>query len=163
MKLCRITNSAHLVVCPLLSLDQWLGIRCRLTSVIRRVVTSLSDVLWEHSCSLSTTSVQRIRGFSTTMRYINQHYLSIIIYLSACILLLHATPNTSFRLWLNGRRWVTVVQGWCTHRAIILRRASWQKDQKRSMANVVIVVSVITVKCLWPHSVIAIVIWINTS
>jgi len=29
---------------PLLSLDQRLGIRCRLTSAIRRVVTSLSDV-----------------------------------------------------------------------------------------------------------------------
>jgi len=32
------------VVGPLLSLDRRLGIRCRLTSVIRRVVTSLSDV-----------------------------------------------------------------------------------------------------------------------
>ena len=42
--LCRVTNSAHLVVGPLLSLDQRLGIRCRLTSAIRRVVTSLSDV-----------------------------------------------------------------------------------------------------------------------
>ena len=39
---CRVTNSAHLVVGP--SLDQRLGIRCRLISVIRRVVTSLSDV-----------------------------------------------------------------------------------------------------------------------
>jgi len=35
--LCRVTNSAHLVVGPSLSLDQRLGIRCRLTSVIRRV------------------------------------------------------------------------------------------------------------------------------
>ena len=42
--LCRVTNSAHLVVGPLLSLDQRLGIRCRITSAIRRVVTSLSDV-----------------------------------------------------------------------------------------------------------------------
>jgi len=42
--LCRVTDSAHLVVGPLLSLDQRLGIRCRLTSAIRRVVTSLSDV-----------------------------------------------------------------------------------------------------------------------
>jgi len=41
--LCRVTNSAHLVVGPSLSLYQ-LVIRCRLTSVIRRVVTSLSDV-----------------------------------------------------------------------------------------------------------------------
>ena len=36
--LCRISNSAHLVVGPSLSLDLRLGIRCRLTSVIRRVV-----------------------------------------------------------------------------------------------------------------------------
>ena len=36
--LCHVTNSAHLVVGPSLSLDQWLGIRCRLTSVIWRVV-----------------------------------------------------------------------------------------------------------------------------
>jgi len=42
--LCRVTNSAHLVVGPSLSLDQQLGIRCQLTSVIRHVVTSLSDV-----------------------------------------------------------------------------------------------------------------------
>ena len=42
--LVRVTNSAHLVVGLSLSLDQRLGIRCRLTSVIRRVVTSLSDV-----------------------------------------------------------------------------------------------------------------------
>jgi len=42
--LCRVTNSDHLVVGPLLSLDPRLGIRCRLTSAIRRVVTSLSDV-----------------------------------------------------------------------------------------------------------------------
>jgi len=73
--LCRVTNSAHLVVGPSLSLDQRLGICCRLTSVIRRVVTSLSDVHWKHFCLLSS---QRIRGFSvTTIRYINQHYLSI--------------------------------------------------------------------------------------
>jgi len=30
--LCRVTNSAHLVVGPSLSLDRRLGIRCRLTS-----------------------------------------------------------------------------------------------------------------------------------
>ena len=42
--LCRVTNSAHLVVGPSLSLDPRLKIHCRLTSVIRRVVTSLSDV-----------------------------------------------------------------------------------------------------------------------
>ena len=36
--------------------DQRLGIRCRLTSVIRRVVTSLSDIHWKHSCLLSTMS-----------------------------------------------------------------------------------------------------------
>ena len=48
--------------------------------VIRRVVTSLSDVHWKHSCSLSTSAcVQRIRDFSTTMRYINRHYLSIYL------------------------------------------------------------------------------------
>ena len=35
--LCRVTNSAHLVVGPSLSLDQRLEIRWRLTSVIRRV------------------------------------------------------------------------------------------------------------------------------
>jgi len=54
--LCRVTSSAHLVVGPSLSLDQRLGIRCRLTSVIRRVVTSLSDVHSKHFCfcSLST-------------------------------------------------------------------------------------------------------------
>jgi len=33
--LCCVTNSAHLVVGPSLSLDQWLGIRCQLTSVIQ--------------------------------------------------------------------------------------------------------------------------------
>jgi len=66
---------AHLVIGPLLSLDQRLGIRCRLTSVIRRVVKSLSDVHWKHSCSLSTS--QRVKGFSMTMCYINRHYLSI--------------------------------------------------------------------------------------
>jgi len=53
--LCRVTNSAHLVVGPLLSLDQRLRIRCRPTSAIRRVVTSLSDVHWKHFCSLSTS------------------------------------------------------------------------------------------------------------
>ena len=37
-------DQAHLVVGHLLSLDQRLGIRCRLTSAIRRVVTSFSDV-----------------------------------------------------------------------------------------------------------------------
>jgi len=42
--LCRVTNLAHLVVGHSLSLDQRLGIRCRLTSVIRHVVTSLLDV-----------------------------------------------------------------------------------------------------------------------
>jgi len=42
--LCRITNSAHLVVGPSLSLDKRLGIRCQLTSVIRRVMTSLLDI-----------------------------------------------------------------------------------------------------------------------
>ena len=35
---------SSLVVGPLLSLDQRLGIRCRLTSVTRRVVTSRSDI-----------------------------------------------------------------------------------------------------------------------
>ena len=42
--LCHVTNSTHLIVGPSLPLDQRLGIRCRLTSVIRCVVTSLSDV-----------------------------------------------------------------------------------------------------------------------
>ena len=53
--LCHITNSAHLVVGSSLSLDQRLWIRCRLTSVIWHVVTSLSDVHWKHFCSLSTS------------------------------------------------------------------------------------------------------------
>ena len=61
--LCRVTNSAHLVVGPSLSLDQWLGIRCRLTSVIRHVVTSLSDVHWKHSCSLSTSVSSALEVF----------------------------------------------------------------------------------------------------
>jgi len=59
-----------------LQLDQRLGIRCRLTSAIRRVVTSLSDVHFKHSCSLSTSVSSALRGFSTMMRYINRHYLS---------------------------------------------------------------------------------------
>jgi len=42
--LCHVTSSAHLVVGSSLSLDQQLGIHCRLTSVIRRVVTSRSEV-----------------------------------------------------------------------------------------------------------------------
>jgi len=45
-----LTRSAHLVVGPSLSLDQRLGIHCRLTSVIRRVVTSVLDVQWKHFC-----------------------------------------------------------------------------------------------------------------
>ena len=61
--LCRVTNSAHLAVGLSLSLDQWLGIRCRLTSVIRRVVTSLSDVHWKHSCSLSTSVSSALEVF----------------------------------------------------------------------------------------------------
>ena len=55
-----------------------LGIRCQLTSVIRDLVTSLSDVHWKHFCSLST-SVSSIRRFSMMMRYINQRYLSIYL------------------------------------------------------------------------------------
>ena len=42
--LCRITNSARLVVGPSLLLDQRLEIRCQLTSVIRRVATTPLDV-----------------------------------------------------------------------------------------------------------------------
>ena len=61
--LCRVIDSAHLVVGPSLSLDQWLGMRCRLTSVIRRVVTSLSDVHWKHSCSLSTSVYSELEVF----------------------------------------------------------------------------------------------------
>ena len=61
--LCRVTNSAHLVVGPSLSLNKRLGIRCRLTSVIRRVVTSLSDVQWKHSCSLSTSVSSALEVF----------------------------------------------------------------------------------------------------
>jgi len=58
--LCRVTNSAHLVVGPS---HQRLGIRCRLTSVIWCVVTSLSDVHWEHSCSLSTSVSSTLEVF----------------------------------------------------------------------------------------------------
>ena len=76
---CRVTDSAHLVVGPSLSLDRWLGIRCRLTSAIRRVVTSLSDVHWKHSCSLSTSVFNALEVIFTTMRYINQHYLSVYL------------------------------------------------------------------------------------
>jgi len=61
--MCHITNLAHLVVGPLLSLDQRLGIRCQLTSVIRCVVTSLSDVHWKHSCSLSTSVSSALEVF----------------------------------------------------------------------------------------------------
>jgi len=61
--LCHVTNSAHLVVGPLLSLDQRLGIRCQLTSVIRRVVTSLSDVHWKQFCSLSTSVSSALEVF----------------------------------------------------------------------------------------------------
>jgi len=61
--LCRVTNSAHLVVGPLLSLNQRVGIRGRLTSAIRRVVTSLSDVHWKHSCSLSTSVSSALEVF----------------------------------------------------------------------------------------------------
>jgi len=77
--LCRVTNSAHLVVGPSLSLDRRLGIRCLLTSVIRRVMTSFSDVLWKHSCSLSTSVSSALEFFSMTMRYINRYYLSIYL------------------------------------------------------------------------------------
>ena len=56
-------NSAHLVVGPSLSLDQRLGIRCQLTSAIRRVVTSLSDIHWKHSCSLSTSVSSALEVF----------------------------------------------------------------------------------------------------
>ena len=41
--LCRVTNSAYLVVGPSLSLDQRLGIRCQLTSVIRHVIVKNSQ------------------------------------------------------------------------------------------------------------------------
>ena len=61
--LCRVTNSAHLVVGPSLSLDQRLVIRCRLTSVIRRVVTRLSDVHWKHSCSTSASVSSALEVF----------------------------------------------------------------------------------------------------
>jgi len=44
--LCRVTNSARLVVGPLLSLDQRLGIRYRLTSAIGRVLqTFIENIL----------------------------------------------------------------------------------------------------------------------
>ena len=94
--LCRVTNSAHLVVGPSLSLDQRLGIRCRLTSVTRRVVfapvTRCVQVSWLQQSTfrcvrLSTFRthqywcVQRIRGF-----YDDALYKSTLssIYLSNC-------------------------------------------------------------------------------
>ena len=48
---------------PRETMDQRLGIRCRLTSAIRRVVTSLSDVHWKHSCSLSTSVSSTLEVF----------------------------------------------------------------------------------------------------
>ena len=61
--LCRVTNSAHLVIGPSLLLDWRLGISCRLTSVIRHLVTSLSDVHWKHSCSPSTSVFSALEVF----------------------------------------------------------------------------------------------------
>jgi len=42
---------------------QWFGICCQLTSVIGRVATSLSDVHWKHSCSLSTSVSSALEVF----------------------------------------------------------------------------------------------------
>jgi len=61
--LCHITNSAHLVVGPSLSLDRRLGIRCQLTSMIQHVVASLSDVHWKHSCSPCTSVSSALEVF----------------------------------------------------------------------------------------------------
>ena len=77
--LCRVTNAAHLIVGPSLSLDQWLGNRCRLTSVIRRVVTSRSDVYWKHSCSLSTSVSSALEVFYDDALY--KSTLSIYLYI----------------------------------------------------------------------------------
>ena len=49
-----------------------------LTSLIRRVVTSLSDVHWKHSCSLSTSVSSALEDLFRMMRYINRHYLLIL-------------------------------------------------------------------------------------
>ena len=91
--LVRVTNSANTVVGPSLSLDQRLGIRCRLTSAIRRVVTSLSDAHWKHSCSLSTSVSSALEvsyddalyksTLSVCMSVCLSVYLSI--YLSVCL------------------------------------------------------------------------------
>ena len=40
-----------------------IGIRCQLTSVIRHVVISLSDIHWKHSCSLSTSVSSALEVF----------------------------------------------------------------------------------------------------
>ena len=61
--LCRVTNSAHLVAGPSLLLDQRLGIRCQLTSLIWRIVASLSDVHWKQFCSLSTSVSSALEVF----------------------------------------------------------------------------------------------------
>ena len=57
------------------------------------IMLTRNKILWRMSLARVATSLKAIS------KWIN------------CILLLHATTNTSFRLWLNGRKWVTVVQG----------------------------------------------------
>jgi len=82
--LCCVTNSAHLVVGPLLLLDQWLGIRCRPTSVIWRVVTSLSDDHWTHFCSLSTSVSSILEVLYDDALYKLTLSVWLSVYLSIC-------------------------------------------------------------------------------
>jgi len=95
---------SSLVVGLSLSLDQRLGIRCRLTSVIRHVVTSLSDVHWKHFCSVSMCVSSALEVFFTTMRYLNRHYLSICLWKTRfCTWTLAVHWRTAFVCTLHGK------------------------------------------------------------
>jgi len=59
-----------------------IGIHCRLTSVIRHVVTSLSDVHWKHSCSLSTSVSSALEVFYDDALYKSALSIYLSIYLS---------------------------------------------------------------------------------
>ena len=62
-RLSSLGRRSFAVAGPTLNWLGWLGSRCQLTSVIRRVVTSLSDVHWKHSCSLSTSVSSALEVF----------------------------------------------------------------------------------------------------
>ena len=69
----RTSPKCSLLLVPTTRYSGWLAI------VIRRVVTSLSDIHWKHSCSLSTSVSSALEFFLRRMRYVNRHYLSIYL------------------------------------------------------------------------------------